>query len=288
MTAAAAPAATQTPVETGADMVSTLDKTTSLLAQLQKEIAAVDRLSPRYLLLNRQIQQASVALARHKLDTERQRVVGVTERDLTTAKNVVGHVDKLLVVFQANLAAAKATQQALVDWLASYQAQNNTALAGPIQSQIDTIRGRLDAATQDVANQSDALEKTQHARLIAKAEVSLVEYDQQAQALFDAWLKQRVAVDLASRSKPEAVFDKALFDGRAVSGFEAQVSSCERIAFGKNFSTDNNRYMPALVWHDAYIAAIKLPDLAVLSLNADDLPDWAPELEPAQGAAQAI
>lgn len=166
---------------------------------------------------------------------------------------------------------------------ALYQAKNDcrsgSVLMGPIDLRINAIRSELAIASDLVSVQEAAIAQADQARLIAQAELALAEYDRQAQSLFDAFLKQRVAVNACLASLPNTAYRSHPFNGRAVDQFETQVSSPGRIVFGSSIDVYNNRYLPAHIYMGIFEAVSAEPNLAVLAASVDDLP--AETVEPA-------
>ena len=173
-----------------------------------------------------------------------------------------------------DIAAEKLAAAAL--YQAKNDCQSGSALMGPIDLRINAIRGELVVASDIVSVQEAAIAQAEQARLIAQAELALVEYDRQAQSLFDAFLKQRVAVDACMASLPNTEHRRHPFSGRTVDQFEAQVSSPGRIVFGSSIDAYNNRYLPSHTYMPAVYAAGAKPDLAVLAASVDDLPEDPP------------
>lgn len=164
-----------------------------------------------------------------------------------------------------------------------YQAKNDcqsgSVLMGSIDLRINAIRGELAIASDFVNVHEVAVAQAEQARLIAQAELALVEYDRQVQSLFDAFLNQRVAVNACLASLPNTAHRSSPFSGRSVDQFETQVSSPGRIVFGSSIDVYNNRYLPSHVYMDIFEAARAEPNLAVLAASVDDLPEEA--IEPA-------
>lgn len=192
----------------------------------------------------------------------------VEERALTAQKEFDG------AIAVGDVAAEKLAADAL--YQAKNDCQSGSALMGSIDLRINAVRNELEIAADLVSVQETAVAQADQARLIAQAELALLEYDRQAQALFDAFLKQRVAVSAYMDCLPRVAYQSTHFSGRMVDHFEAQISSPERIVFGSSISVYNNRYLPASTYMPAVYAAGAKLDLAVLAASVDDLPEDPP------------
>lgn len=152
------------------------------------------------------------------------------------------------------------------------------SLSGPLALRIEALCNELQLAADIVTVHEKAIEQATQARLQAKAELALVEYDRQAQALLDAYVAQRVAVAaaFASNQTTHAVFRTAA-GWCPVDQFDLQVSSPERIISGARMDAYNNRHMPVFVLTGIIDAMKATPDLSILAARPDDVSGMSPE-----------
>lgn len=138
--------------------------------------------------------------------------------------------------------------------------------AGPLQLRLGAIRNE----EIEVKNALAAAEQEKHdankAILRAKADLALVEYDRQVQALLDAYVTQRIAVNACGEkiySMPDL--------------FGAQVGSAERIMFGKKIDGYSQKVLPKYAVEKIISDMSAEPDLAILAINAEDVAEPLPE-----------
>lgn len=167
-----------------------------------------------------------------------------------------------------------------------YQAQEELkrggTLAGPLGLRIGALRRELEAVAAAVDAAAGSVDEAARACLRAKAELSFVEYDRQAQALLDAYLAQRAA-EAACVGDPEA----RSINRRAVGNFEVQICSPERIVNGLRMDAYNRRILPVYIIASLLDAVTKTPNLKVLAARVEDLqPDEVDES--ASGRAHVI
>lgn len=140
--------------------------------------------------------------------------------------------------------------------------------AGPLQLRLAAIRREEIEAINALAAAEQKKSEANKAILRAQADLALVEYDRQVQALLDAYVAQAIAVGKCSdRVSPSA----------KIASFEAQVSSGERIVFGGRMDNFSNRHLSAFVVRDMIADMTKEPDLAMLAANVEDIAELPPE-----------
>ncbi|CAN5353942.1 hypothetical protein BH10PSE16_BH10PSE16_43410 [soil metagenome] len=134
--------------------------------------------------------------------------------------------------------------------------------AGPLQLRLAAIRREEIEANNALATAEQEKNEANKAILHAQADLALVEYDRQVQALLDAYVAQAIAVAKCSdKVSPTAIIHL----------FQAQVSSGERIVFGRRMDNFNNRHLSAFVVRDMIADMTKEPDLAILGANVEDI-----------------
>ena len=306
----------QTPAEAeAADSISTLEKTAALLARLDASIAALADTpnSPRRTMLRKQHAQAMLASRRHAIESEGQRVTAATQRDkisgeksLEKAKQAFASAERVYLEKQSRHLAVLARLaplesqltlaiQGTADQLSAAQAAFDAAVlkgdepaemkaaeklyelkagtrnpAGPLQLRLAAIRREEIEANNAMAAAEQEKNEANDAILHAHAELALVEYDRQAQALLAAYMVQAIAVKkVSNKVSPSAKID----------AFSAQVSSGERIVFGKRMDNFSNRHLSNFTVRDMVNDMTTEPDLAILGTNVQDIAELLSESE---------
>lgn len=181
--------------------------------------------------------------------------------------------------FDAAIAAGDDTAESIAAerlFQAKENSESGTALNGPLALRIEALRNELVVAADLVTVQEKAIQQATKAGLQAKAELALVEYDRQAQALLDAYVAQRVAVSACGGVSTPGAGWATGFSGRTVDQFDVQISSSERILLGARIDAYNNRHLPSHAVTQI-IDAMTAPDLSILAAKVEDLP---PEIIP--------
>ena len=294
-----------------AKSVSSPEKAAELLARLQADFAATEFGSTpaRRNILSKQVEQAKLACSRHDIETERQRVTAAMQRDkdgfekdleqaqksLTGAyqalvkqqdrhRTVLARLEPLqsqlaLTIQNAadNLISAKNAFDAVVltgdepaeiaaaEKLYRMEVEGKTA-TGPLQLRLEAIQREEIDARNALATASQTHQAAGNGILQAKAALALLEYDRQAQALLDAYVTQAIAVRACGSTAMSHV-----------SVFDVQVSSAERIIFGKKMDAFNNRYLPDYFVDAIVKSMFAKVDLGILAIKVQDIAEPLPE-----------
>jgi hypothetical protein len=136
-------------------------------------------------------------------------------------------------------------------------------LSGPLELRIAALRRELAAADARVSAAEVDLEDASQACLKANAELALLEYDQQAQALFEAYLVQRRVVN--------ACGDGVNLSFPKVNDFVFAVSCRDRITFNSAMHEKNGR-LSCDASNEFINALTSTPNLSVLATNVNELP----------------
>lgn len=141
--------------------------------------------------------------------------------------------------------------------------------AGPLQLRLAAIRREEDKAKKELTAAEQGKNKATQAVFQAQAEIALIEYDRQVQALLDAYVAQAVAV---------AKCPDRLSPSVKVGPLGVEVSSAERIVFGNRIDSLASRRMlsPFLV-RDMINDMTATPDLAILGINVQDIEELPTE-----------
>ena len=214
-----------------------------------------------------------LALRESKRTAVVQRLAPLEQEHLAVQKVAAKRVEEAQSAFNAAIALddpeaeARAAQ---VLYQANKECESGAGLSGPLGLRIDALKNEIQSHSDAVTSSQTAVEGAEQAVLHAKADIALLDYDRAAQALLDAFVTQRVAVAnaFASNRGPHDRFISSL-GAQAVDGFEAQVSSSERIVFGGSIDAYNQRHLPRHVvdqlWREGK------PNLVILMANPDDL-----------------
>ncbi|MDD3936855.1 hypothetical protein [Rhodoferax sp.] len=294
------------------------EKTAQLVAQLESDLDATPQHSARRRLLVAKRDHARLALTRHQIDAERERVTSVLKRDQAKTDQALQAADeahatatrelklreskrdavvKRLAPLEAERlaleqAAVKRAAEAQIDFDAAIALDNaeaesraaaklfeakedckHGALSGPLGLRIAALQREIESHADAVMSAQAAVEQAEKARLTTRAELALIEYDRQAQALLDAYVVQRIAVSAVPTHgrKPGGSLQTVL-GCFPIDGFESQVSAPERIVFGGQISAYNQRHLPAHVADSLWRAMVFKPDLPLLMATFEDLP----------------
>lgn len=171
-------------------------------------------------------------------------------------------------VVQGDEAAETAAAEALIQ--AKNESNSGTDVkSGALRLRLEAIRREEAEAGDAVGAATQALQAAQAAILQAKAELAVLEYDRQAQALLNAYIAQHNAV---------AACGSSLVGSRhRVETPEISIGSVERIMFSDRTSDYNKKRMPLYMVHGLANSMAAAPDLSVLAANADDVVEPPPE-----------
>lgn len=161
------------------------------------------------------------------------------------------------------------------------------SLSGPLALRIEALCNELQLAEDIVTVHEKAIDQATQARLKAKAELALVEYDRQAQALLEAYVAQRIAVSACGGVTIPGAGWVTDFRGRTVDKFDVQISSSERILLGARIDVYNNRHLPSHVV-TGIIEAMTAPDLSIIAAKVEDLPNIPAEPVEVESPAFAV
>lgn len=246
-------------------------------AVLQRDKAQGEKaLSEASGALARANDQLNAAKAKHQAAADR---VAPLEVELQKSKQQAeDRVAQAQAAFEAAVGKGDEAAEALAAE-SLFQAQEDRRRggpqAGPLGLRIGALRREREQAAAAVATAQAGAEDAQQAVHLAKAELALVEYDRQVNALLDAFLAQRVAIVACGSGKNAAAVRAA-----CVNNFQVQASKPERILHGRGLTGYNNRYLPGYTVDSMLVAATKAPDLKVLALKLEDLPPEEPNGTP--------
>ena len=271
-----------------ADAGSNLALSALLRSQLEQATLACRRHD-----IETECQRVAAALQRDKASGERdleqaQKSLASTDQVVTKQQDrhraVVARLAPLesqlaLTIQNAadNLASAQAAFDAAVlkgdepaeiaaaERLYQMETEGKTA-AGPLQLRLAAVRREEVDAKNTLATALQAKQDANNLILQAKANLALVEYDRQAQALLDAYVTQAIAVGACSAMRISKV-----------NIFDVQVSSAERIVHGKVMNSFNNRHLPGYVIDGIVTTMFAKPDLAILATRVEDIAEPLPD-----------
>lgn len=318
---------THSPAE--AAMLATLaspEKTALLISQLEAARDSEPDYSARRRHHETRLQHARLALTRHQLETERQRVASVLKRDQANAEKALQAANEAhatatqdlelheskhlavvkrlapleteLLVLQQTL--VKRAEDAQIEFdkaiaLDNAEAESRAAIklfeakkscesgsisSGPLGLRIAALQCEISTNTDAVVSNQGAVDQAAQDRLEAQAQLALVAYDRQSQALLEAYLAQRIAVNAAHAHQKPSEPTQKVFGNVKVDEFESQVSSSERIVFGERMDARSNRHLSSYITDNLCKALEFKPNLSLLIAPHEDSP--AGPLEPSE------
>lgn len=189
-------------------------------------------------------------------------------------QTLVQFAQEAQIEFEAAIAQdnADAERKAAAKLFEAQQNFDSTAvLTGPLGLRIAALRSEIDAHNAIVVSRQSAADQAVQAHLVAQAELALLDYDRQAQALFEVFLVQGAAAEAAQGVDKNGLPIQAV--ANRIAEFEAQISSPERIVFGDAITAYNNRHLPYGLTQQIFKALMFKPDLKLLLARLEDLPE---------------